>query len=429
MEINNKAIKGWIWFDWANSAYSLVIVSTIFPQIFSYELQNVSQFAGFELKNSDTLYTLCISLSYLIILLVSPLLGGISDYSNQKKKYMQFFTYTGSLACILLYFFDSQNITIGLLGVILGSIGFSGSMVFYNAYLPEIVPENLQNKISAKGYAMGYIGSSVLLILLVVLSNYPFVLGVKTSLEVFKLGFIIVGLWWIGWAQITFFSLPKVAKTDKLSYKKYFKKGWETIQKVRAKIVDNPAQKKFLYIFFCISMGIQTLWIIAPLFAIKVIKMEGSELIAIVLLMQFLGVVGAYFLSYIAQKFNNLLALNICCMVFIGICFTGIWIEQKSTFYILAALMGSAMGGLQSISRSTFSLLLKNETEHASFFSFYDVLEKAAILIGTSVISIIYFTNFSIQGIPTERLVLLVLSVFFGAAIVFIQLFKKSILK
>ena len=269
----------------------------------------------------------------------------------------------------------------------------------------------------------------VLLILLVVLSNHPFVLGVKTSLEVFKLGFIIVGLWWIGWAQITFFSLPKVPKTDKLSYKKYFKKGWETIQKVRAKIVDNPVQKKFLYIFFCISMGIQTLWIIAPLFAIKVIKMEGSELIAIVLLMQFLGVVGAYFLSYIAQKFNNLLALNICCMVFIGICFTGIWIEQKSTFYILAALMGSAMGGLQSISRSTYSLLLKNETEHASFFSFYDVLEKAAILIGTSVISIIYFTNFSIQGIPTERLVLLVLSVFFGAAIVFIQLFKKSILK
>jgi len=429
MEINNKAIRGWVWFDWANSAYSLVIVSTIFPQIFSNELKDVQTYWGFQLKNSDTLYTLCISISYLFIVLVSPLLGGLSDYSNQKKKYMQFFTYLGGLACVLLYFFNAQNITVGLVGVILGSIGFSGSMVFYNAYLPEIVPQNLQNKISARGYAMGYIGSSILLIGLVFLSSYPSFLGLNNALEVFKLGFIIVGLWWVLWAQITFKYLPKTFTTNRFNLKLYFAKGWETIQTVRQKIAKNTAQKKFLYIFFCISLGIQTLWIIAPLFAIKVIKMEGSELIAIVLLMQFLGVVGAYLLSFIAQKFNNLLALKIACLLFIAICISGIWIQQKSSFYILATLMGSAMGGLQSISRSTFSMLIQEETQHASFFSFYDVLEKLAILMGTSVISIIYFTNFSFYAIPTERLVLLVLSVFFVSAIFLLFIHKKQILR
>jgi UMF1 family MFS transporter len=429
MEINNKAIRGWVWFDWANSAYSLVIVSTIFPQIFSHELKDVQTYWGFQLKNSDTLYTLCISISYLFIVLVSPLLGGLSDYSNQKKKYMQFFTYLGGLACVLLYFFNAQNITVGLVGVILGSIGFSGSMVFYNAYLPEIVPQNLQNKISARGYAMGYIGSSILLIGLVFLSSYPSFLGLNNALEVFKLGFIIVGLWWVLWAQITFKYLPKTFTTNRFNLKLYFAKGWETIQTVRQKIAKNTAQKKFLYIFFCISLGIQTLWIIAPLFAIKVIKMEGSELIAIVLLMQFLGVVGAYLLSFIAQKFNNLLALKIACLLFIAICISGIWIQQKSSFYILATLMGSAMGGLQSISRSTFSMLIQEETQHASFFSFYDVLEKLAILMGTSVISIIYFTNFSFYAIPTERLVLLVLSVFFVSAIFLLFIHKKQILR
>lgn len=427
MESSKKVVRGWVLFDWANSAYSLVIVSTIFPKIFLYELGETSTFLGINFGNSSAIYTSAISFSYLIILLITPVLGGIADYGGYKKRYMQFFTYLGVLACVMLYFFDSNHIYLGVLGAILGSIGFSGSMVFYNAYLPEIVPVKDQDKISARGYAMGYLGSSILLILLVVLSSYPSLLFVKTKLEVFKIGFILVGLWWFGWSAITFKVLPQNKPTHKGNVTSYIKEGLKQLRIAVKSIAKNKIIKRFLIAFACLSLGFQTLWIISPIFAASVIKLEGSELIVIVLIMQFVGIIGSMIFSRISKAKGNILSLSLTVIVFIIVCLAASTTTSKQVFYGIAILMGFAMGGMQSMSRSTFSKLIVDEVNHASLFSLYDIIEKSSILIGTALVTLVYAFNISMFNVPSEKFVLLLLGVFFIIGLfLLLGLFKLS---
>ena len=413
MQPNKKVTRGWVLFDWANSAYSLVIVSTIFPKIFLFELKDTHQFMGINFGNPSAIYTAAICFSYFIILLITPILGGIADYGGYKKRYMQFFTYLGVFACVLLYFFDSQHIYFGVWGAVLGSIGFSGSMVFYNAYLPEIASKKNQDKISARGYAMGYLGSSLLLILLFILSTNPALLFVTTEVEVFKIGFVMVGLWWLGWSAYTFKVLPQNKPVHKSSLLKYCKKGIEELSTAVRDTFKNKPIKYFLIAFLCLSLGFQTLWIISPLFAASVIKLEGAELIVIVLIMQFVGIIGSILFAKLSKQKGNIFSLSITVLLFVIVCLGASLTSTKSVFYIIAILMGFAMGGMQSISRSTFSKLISNQAHHASFFSLYDVIEKASILIGTALVTLVYAFDISMFQIPAEKFVLLLLGVFF----------------
>lgn len=415
--VNNKKItRSWIVFDWANSAYSLVVVSAIFPQVFNSFASENTVFLGVDFKSAEALYTISICFSFLIIAIISPVLSGIADYSGRKKIFMQIFTTIGSLSCMGLYFFSPEKIWIGVVGAILASIGYSGSMVFYNAFLPEIATTDKQDDLSARGFAYGYLGSSLLLIaLLVMVANFD-VLGFTSELAVFMFGFVLVGIWWLGWSQWTFKFLPnksnKIDSSSKLNTS-VVKQGFLELKKVWDSLAGQTQLKQFLKAFFAIDLGLQTLIIVAPLFAQNMVKMEGSELIVVIIIMQFLGIVGAVLFSKISKTKGNVWSLIVATIIYLVICTLAILFTDKSVFYCLAGLMGLAIGGIQSQARSTYSKLLPELEHTASYFSFYDVLEKLAIVLGTLLYALVAFVFADNSVLAAPKIGMLVLAFFF----------------
>lgn len=426
---DHRVQSGWVVFDWANSAYSLVIVSTVFPEIFNAFAGDAPVFLGINFHAAETLYTYSICFSFLLIAVLSPLLSGVADYSGRKKSFMQFFTMLGSFSCIALYFFNPNTLWIGVLGAVLASIGYSGSMVFYNAFLPEIAKKDEQDKLSAKGYSYGYLGSSLLLILLLVMVSKYDVLGFSTEVQVFKLGFVMVGIWWIGWSQWTFNVLPKRSEI-KLSGTNRFKAGFKELKTVWDELKDDHTILKFLRAFFMIALGLQTLIIVAPLFALNVVGMAGSELIVVVLIMQFLGIVGAFFFSRLSKNRGNVVSLMVATVVYLFICVTAFFFADKTLFYVQAGFMGFALGGMQSQARSAYSKLIPAASHTASYFSFYDVLEKLAIVLGTFIYGgVTYFLSQS-SVISAPRTGILILGIFFLVALfLWLPLKKVKLLK
>ncbi len=409
---NKKVISAWTMYDWANSVYPLVITSAIFP-VFYDSQQFVEKivkgntvktidFFGVEFVNTE-LYSYVISLSYLIVAFLSPLLSGIADYSGSKKSYMRFFCYLGAIACISFYFFDTAYIELSMLIVLLGSIGFSGSLVFYNAYLPEIATPDLHDKVSAKGFARGYIGSSTLLIICLV------------SIMVLKVpaewSFVVTGIWWIGFSQITFRGLPSNIYNHKPEGNK-LTKGFNELKKVWKQMSTNKSLKRYLASFFVYSMGVQTIMLMAVFFGTDEISWpnEGEKkagLIISILVIQFIAVVGAYLTAYLSKKIGNIKTLGFVVFIWVLICVVAYaFVYTPIHFYITAGAIGFVMGGIQSLSRSTYSKLLPETEDHASYFSFYDVLEKMGIVIGT-------FGFGFINGMYSIRVAVLMLIVFF----------------
>ena len=389
-------------YDWANSVYPLVITSAIFPIFYEAKTEETIDFLGHNFVNTE-LYSYVIALSYIIVAFLSPMLSGIADYSGSKKSYMRFFCYLGAIACMTFFFFDVNYIGLGMLSVLLGSIGFSGSLVFYNAYLPEIATPDLHDKVSAKGFSRGYIGSSTLLILCLVM-----IMVFKVPAEY---AFVITGLWWIGFSQITFRGLPNNIYGHKPEGNK-FSQGFKELKKVWLQFSGNKALKRYLASFFVYSMGVQTIMIMAVFFGTKEIAWGTPEekdtgLIISILVIQFIAVAGAYLTAFISKKIGNIKALGIIVFIWVLICIGAYALVYTPTgFYITAAVIGFVMGGIQSLSRSTYSKLLPKTEDHASFFSFYDVLEKLGIVIGT-------FGFGFIEGMFSIRESVLMLIVFF----------------
>ena len=374
-------------YDWANSVYSLVITSTIFPVYYNSVTKGVDgsdkvDFFGFEIVNT-VLYSYSISFSYLIIALLSPLLSGIADASGKKLVFMKFFAYLGSVACMGLFFFDGSNLEFGILCSVLASIGYAGSIVFYNAYLPEISEEHEYDFLSAKGFALGYIGSVILLVFNLLMIQFPELFGVPAGSFAARFSFLITGLWWAGFSQIPFRFLPnnpfkKEVKGSLLT------KGYEEIRTVFGQVKQIPVMKRFLISFFFYSMGVQTVMYLAASFGDKELGMPGDQLILTVLIIQFVAIGGSYLFAFISKFFGNKISLMIMVFIWIGICGAAYYVYSVYQFYALAFVVGMVMGGIQSLSRSTFSKLIPEETtDNASFFSFFDVTEKMAIVIGT----------------------------------------------
>lgn len=380
---NKKIINAWAFYDWANSSYPLVITSAIFPIFY----ENVTSIKvdgkvvsdtiilfGRTFKNTE-LYSYVVAISFIIVSLLSPILSGIADYSGNKKRFMQFFCYLGALSCASLYFFSKENLGLGMLSILCASVGFWGSLVFYNAYLPEIAEPADHDKVSAKGFAMGYFGSALLLIINLVLIT-GFGMDARYS-------FISVAVWWIGFAQITFARLPNASDVQ-TSRKNVLSKGFKELVKVWHELKHIKQLKRFLFSFFAYSMGVQTVMLMAVLFAKKEIAgLEDTNLIISVLLIQFVGIAGSYLFSFLSRKIGNIKALGVAIFIWIAICVgTYKFVYTPNAFYIVACSVGLVMGGIQSLSRSTYSKLLPETEDHASFFSFYDVSEKTAIVIG-----------------------------------------------
>lgn len=387
--------RAWAMYDWANSAYSLVITSTIFPAYYMAVtatkdatgaiVNNEVSLWGFTFNNG-ALFDYSIATAYLLIAILSPILSSIADYKGNKKSFMQFFCTMGALACMGLFFFKKDTVGWGLLCSTLAAVGYCGSLVFYNAYLPEIATVNERDKLSAKGYSYGYIGSVLLQLvcLALVLNAAHFA---DESLPV-RLSFLLVGIWWLGFGLIPFFVLPKGKPAEQHPEYNILINGFYELKKVYAQVMKMPVLRSYLWAFFLYSMGVQTVMLAATIFgSTEIKKQDGSllgmqELITTILIIQLVAILGALLMAKVSSWLGNLKALLIVVLIWIGICVAAYFTTSDGEFYILAAVVGLVMGGIQSLSRSTYSKLMPETSDTTSFFSFYDVTEKVAIVFG-----------------------------------------------
>ncbi len=384
---NKKVVNAWCMFDWANSVYSLVITSAIFPTYYSsvtkaLDGSDMVNFFGMEVVNS-VLYSYALSFSFLVVAAILPLLSGIADYSGKKKFFMGMFTYLGSFSCIGLFFFTGPNIELGIIFSVMASIGYSGSLVFYNSYLPEIVSSDRFDIVSAKGFSFGYIGSVLLLIVNLVMVQMPEMFGLGDGGFAARVSFLTVGLWWMGFAQISFYYLPSNPFNRKVTGE-YLTKGYAEIRKVWRSLEGLPDLKKFLTSFFFYNTGVQTVMYLAVLFGTKELALEDSKLILSVLVIQLVAIGGSYLFAKVSEARGNKYSLSTMIVIWVLICVAAYFTVNEYQFYGLAFVVGMVMGGIQALSRATYSKLIPDSTiDHASYFSFYDVTYNVSIVVGT----------------------------------------------
>ena len=412
---DKKVVNAWALFDWANSAYALVISTAVFPVYFIASTPDIINLFGVEFTNTS-LYTVSITVSYLIIALLSPLLSGMADFGGRRMFFMKLFTIIGSLACMSMYFFKgAEQLWLGTGGFILATIGFAGSIVFYNAYLPEIVTEDRYDQVSAKGFAYGYVGSVILLIFILAMIQKPEWFGMQPeTTQPARLGFLLVGLWWLGFAQISFRRLPQDSNEGFNSG--ILKKGFQEIKQVFSELQSKRNIKLFLLSFFFYFAGVQTVIYIATIFAEKELSFGASEMIIIVLILQLLAIVGAYLFAFISKIKGNKFGLMSMLFIWISICIAAYFVESKMTFYVIAGSVGLVMGGIQSLSRSTYSKMIDdNQGELTSWFSFYDVVYKASLVAGSFLFALVDFITHNL------RYSVLVLILFFLVGIILLS--------
>ena len=427
---SKKLINAWAFYDWANSVYSLVISTAVFPIYYSTLTESFSNVEG---KISflgtqwtpTTLYNYTLALSFLLVAFISPFLSGIADYTGNKLKFLKTFCLIGSLSVMSLFFFVGKDtLWVGLVFTIFASIGFWGSIVFYNSYLPEVAFPEQQDKVSAKGFIYGYTGSILLLLFNLVMIMKPAWFGFADSSMPTRLTFLLVGIWWLGFAQITFKRLPNNIYNKKPE-KDYIWKGFRELKIVYHDLVNYPQLKIFLSSFFLFSLGVQTIILMAAVFGSKELGLPTTNLIATILLVQIVAIFGAYIFSRLSHKVGNLPTLKITIAVWCIVCFIAYMLDkdQKNIeiyFYTLGGLIGLVMGAIQSLSRSTYSKLLPETEDHATYFSFYDVTEKMAIVFGMIVFGFLNSVTNSMQ------LSVLFLAIFFFTSFIVLSYVKKT---
>ncbi|MFC3157752.1 MFS transporter, UMF1 family [Chryseobacterium arachidis] len=442
---NPKIMKAWAVYDWANSVYSLVITSTIFPIYYSilttaYEkkeyveetkswidvpVRHMIKIFGKEYQ-PDAVYGYSLTISFFVVVLLSPFLSSLADTIGNKKSFLQFFCYLGATSCMgLAMFTGMHNVFLGLLFSITASVGFWGSLVFYNSFLPDIATRDKQDALSAKGYVYGYIGSVVLVVICLLLIQV-FAKGAAQQLLFTRISFLLTGAWWFGFSQYTFKHLPQFGDVKEklpkdlvlLNYKNIFKKheeqggffevlkdnlsfykdiakeSFHELFKVGKELFKDRNLKYFLSSFFFYSVGMQTIFLMATLFGKSEINLPQDKLIGTLLVIQIEAIIGAVIFSRLSRKIGNKNVITIAIILWIVACIWAYFLNKENPtveyqFYGVAAVVGLVMGGLQAMSRSTYSKLLpENSMENTTFFSFYDVLEKIAIIVGTFVFAL-----------------------------------------
>ena len=449
---DKKLIGAWAFYDWANSVYSLVISTAVFPLFYSAITEGKTVvFLGMKWDYADTLYSYALSFSFLVVAFMSPILSAIADYTGNKLKFMKFFCWLGGLSVMSMYFFEDLNTAwIGIVCTILASIGFWSSIVFYNSYLPEVAHPEQQDAISAKGFIYGYIGSIILLIFCLAMilapNTFGFDLSISdtvlangskaeinnalenaknaASLKAMRISFVMVGFWWIGFAQITFKKLPNNS-FNKKPEKDFIWNGFKELKKVWVELKEYPTLKNFLIAFFLLSVGVQTIILLATIFGSIELGLGTTNLIVTVLLIQFVAILGAYVFSKVSKKYGNFKAIKITLVIWILVCLAAFILEKELPnveyyFYALGGLLGLVLGAIQSLTRSTYSKLLPKTQENATYFSFYDVTEKIAIVLGTFVFGFLIYLTGSMQWS------VLSLGLFFIASLVVLSGLKST---
>jgi len=425
---DKKLIHSWAFYDWANSVYSLVISTAVFPIYYETVTQTESglvNFFGLSINNTS-LYSYALSFSFLIVAFISPLLSGIADYVGNKRTYMKYFCYFGALSVMSLYFFEGiETLWVGILFSVFASIGFWGSLVFYNAYLPEVAYSDQQDEVSALGFIYGYIGSVILLIFNLSMVMKPEWYGISDPGLAPRISFLTVGIWWIGFAQITLRRLPYNLHNRKPD-KNYIFKGYQELKKVINELKDQPVLLNFLTAFFLYSVGVQSIILLATIYGKTEIGLPTSSLILTIIVIQLVGIVGAYFFSRLSKRIGNLSAIKITIVIWALACLSAYYLDKNDPnvqlkFYIISGFIGLVLGAIQTLSRSTYSKLLpENTLDPTTYFSFFDVTEKVAIVWGT------FIFGLAISITDSMRLSILLLCLFFVASFIVLSMMKKT---
>jgi len=419
MNSNKKVQTAWAFYDWANSVYSLVITTTFFPAYYAAVTSTENfpegiKFLGRTFVNTELKdYTL--AFGFLVIAFFSPMLSAIADTRGNKKKFMQVFCYVGAASCCMLYFFDESNVIFGLFFFMLAGMGFYGSQVFYNSYLADISTNEERDKLSARGFTFGYIGSVIMQMI-----GFALVMTMEDKGQAILITFLIVGVWWAGFAQISFARLPDRKPKENHSKVNFMKLGFRELNIVWQQVKKHSSLKKFLLAFFFYSMGVQTVMLVAIDFGIKILALPEDRLIITAVIIQVVAIGGALLMSRLSGLYGNIRVLMFTVVLWVGVCVTGYFITTEMHFYILAALVGLVMGGIQSLSRSTYSKLMPETNDTASWFSFYDVTEKVAIVIGL-------FSFGFIEGLTgSMRNSIVALIAFFALGLLFLIMVPKN---
>lgn len=423
---SKKLLNAWAFYDWANSVYTLTIASSIFPIFYSAlfidQLDKTVPAFGMVFK-STALITYVTAFTFLVVSFTSPILSGIADYVGNKKNFMKFFCYLGGAGCIGLYWFSLDNIHLSLLFYFMGLMGYWGSLVFYNSYLPDIAFEEQQDSISAKGFSMGYIGSVLLLLL-----NLFMVMSQDTGeakMQMMRYSFVTVGIWWILFSQYTFYILPKGVSNGHKVTKAVVFNGLKELKLVWSQLKQNLRLKRYLTAFFVFSMAVQTIMLVAVYFGEEEISWGGDDaktqgLIFSILVIQLVAILGAVLTSRASSKYGNIKTLIVVNFIWMLLCVYAYFMKTPLQFYIAATFVGLVMGGIQSVARSTYSKFLPETEDTTSYFSFYDVAEKIGIVIGM----VIFATIDQLTG--SMRNAILFLFVFFLAGIVLLYRVPKE---
>jgi UMF1 family MFS transporter len=421
-----KVINGWAMYDWANSVYNLVITSTIFPAYYEAvtgdgndnTIVDKIKIGNYEFSNT-ALYNYILGIAFVIVAILSPILSSVADYRGNKKQFLRFFCTMGSISCASLYFFDKDHIYGGLISVIIACIGFWSSLVFYNSYLPEIAAPEDRDRVSAKGFMMGYIGSVLLQLICFVFVLKPELFGITVG-KASQISFLLVGVWWIGFGWLAIARLPASKGVKGAHTKNLLTQGYKELHKVWLELKTQPTLKRFLTAFFFYNMGVQTVMLAATLYGKSELNIPTTNLILAILIIQVVAIPGAHIMAKFASKWGNFNTLMTAVVIWIGGCIMGYYLPRNSVipFYTLAVVVGFVMGGIQSVSRSTYSKLMPVTHDTTSYFSFYDVTEKIAIVIG--MFSFGYINELT----GSQRNSVLALTIFF--IIGFILLYRTS---
>jgi len=426
---SKKVVNGWAMYDWANSVYNLVITSTIFPAYYEAvtgdgnenTLIDKIKIGPYEFSNT-ALYNYVLGIAFVIVAILSPILSSIADYRGNKKQFLRFFCTMGSLACASLYFFDSNHIIGGLFSVIIACVGFWASLVFYNSYLPEIAAPADRDRISAKGFMMGYIGSVLLQLICFVFVLKPELFGITVA-KASQISFLLVGIWWMGFGWLSISKLPEGIGVKGTHSNNLITQGYKELHKVWIELKELPVLKSFLLSFFFYNMGVQTIMLAATLYGKSELNIPTTNLILAILIIQIVAIPGAHLMAKLASKWGNFNTIMMAIVIWIGGCIMGYYLPRNAVvpFYTLAVVVGFVMGGIQSVSRSTYSKLMPETHDTTSYFSFFDVTEKIAIVIG------MFSFGFINEITGSQRNSVLALTIFFIIGLVL--LYRTSKLK
>lgn len=399
---NKGKIFAWTLFDFANTAFYVIILTVGYPLYFKEIITGSS-------SSSDFLWGMAFSISMLFVALISPLLGAIADYGAGKKKFLAIFTGLCILATASLFFTGSSMIFWGIFLLIIANIGFEAGLVFYDAFLPEITSERSYGRVSGYGFAMGYVGS--LITLLIVFPLYEAGFDEANLINV-RISFVLAAVLFFLFALPLFIFVPDKQHKRKFEAS-FFSQGYLRLRSTFRDFKKYRNIAVFLLAYFLYIDGVNTVIIFSSIFARETLQMTFTEIILLFIIVQTSAIIGSIIFGIISDHIGHKKTLMITLLIWMGIVISAFFVEDKGIFYIIAAVAGVSLGSSQSTSRSLMTMLTPSEKK-TEFFGFYSFFGKASAILGPFVFGII-------SSVINQRTAILSVAFFFIAGLLILS--------